>query len=320
MRRAMAIPYWLDRPAREALEVAEAADAAGFDELWLGEMATFDAFALGGAIARTTSRVALTLGPLAVSVRDPVSLAMGVSSVSELGGRPAHLALGASSALVTRTWHGVDVPASLARFREVTTTCRQLFGGERAEVDGTTLHTSGFRLRLGAGSTTISIAAFGPGLLTLAAEIADRVVLAHVTPDQIRRTKELIDRVASSVGRQPPELVAWVQTGLGEAALNQIRRGLVSYVGARGYSDMFLEEGFEEVVMLAREGRSPRDVLAALPDRLVHAVAAVGTEHAVVDAITARRDAGADLIVMTPATAGVGGLAALLDLTEQPAV
>src|SRR4051794_21243698 len=42
---AVVLPYWPDRPAGEALEVATAADELGFDELWIGEMATYDAFA-----------------------------------------------------------------------------------------------------------------------------------------------------------------------------------------------------------------------------------------------------------------------------------
>jgi hypothetical protein len=48
---AVALPFWLDRPDDEALDVALAARDADFDTLWIGEMATYDAFALA---ARTT--------------------------------------------------------------------------------------------------------------------------------------------------------------------------------------------------------------------------------------------------------------------------
>jgi len=41
-RTSVALPYWLDRPAEEALAIAAAADAAGCTRLWIGEMATFD--------------------------------------------------------------------------------------------------------------------------------------------------------------------------------------------------------------------------------------------------------------------------------------
>ena len=50
-------------------------------------MATFDAFALGAVVAERTARAALTIGPLAVVVRDPVMIAMGAGSLAELTGR-----------------------------------------------------------------------------------------------------------------------------------------------------------------------------------------------------------------------------------------
>ena len=44
------LPFWLDRPDPEALDIALAVRRAGLDTLWIGEMATFDAFALATAI------------------------------------------------------------------------------------------------------------------------------------------------------------------------------------------------------------------------------------------------------------------------------
>src|SRR4051794_26779227 len=88
---AVTLPYWLDRPAAEAMAVAANSQRAGIDELWVGEMATFEAFALAGALAATTTIARLVVGPLPVVLRDPVLLAMGVASVGEVGGRPAHL-------------------------------------------------------------------------------------------------------------------------------------------------------------------------------------------------------------------------------------
>jgi len=80
------LPLWLDRPDLEALEIAEAAGAAGLDGLWIGEMATFDAFALATAIGARVPRLGLRVGPLPVSVRTPVSIALGASSVAALTG------------------------------------------------------------------------------------------------------------------------------------------------------------------------------------------------------------------------------------------
>jgi probable F420-dependent oxidoreductase len=311
-RRVLALPFWLDRPPLEALDVARAAEAAGWDELWVGEMASFDAFALAGAIARTTARIELTVGPLPVTLRDPVALAMGVSSVAELGGRSAHLALGASSALVTAGWHGVRAPASVGRFRETVALCRSLFAGERSDVSGDHVTSHGFRLRLGAAGATVSIAAFGPKLLDLAAVVADRVVLAHVTTDQVRAVRARIDATAAAAGVAPPRLVVWVSVGIGDAAAEQIRRALVAYVGQRGYADMFHAAGFAATVELARSGAGPKEVLAALPPTVLDAVSACGDAERIRARLDAVRAAGADDVCVVPSTASEGGVEAVL--------
>ena len=95
---AVTLPYWLDRPgAEEALDIARHAESAGVTELWVGEMATFEAFTLAGALAATRPGLRLVVGPLPVTLRDPTMLAMGVASVAEVGDRPADLALGATA-------------------------------------------------------------------------------------------------------------------------------------------------------------------------------------------------------------------------------
>ena len=98
---AVALGLWQDRPPHEALETARAADGLGYPELWIGEMATYDAFALATAVALQTERIALTLGPLAVGVRDPMTVAVGVASVAALGNRRTDVALGTSTHMIT---------------------------------------------------------------------------------------------------------------------------------------------------------------------------------------------------------------------------
>ncbi len=48
------LPFWLDRPDAEALDIAAGIRAAGLATLWIGEMATFDAMALATAIGLRT--------------------------------------------------------------------------------------------------------------------------------------------------------------------------------------------------------------------------------------------------------------------------
>src|SRR5580693_3163081 len=91
------LPFWLDRPDEEALDIAQTARDVGLDALWIGEMVTYDAFALATAIGHRVPGLPLRLGPLAVGVRSPVTLALGVSSIASLTGTRVDIALGASS-------------------------------------------------------------------------------------------------------------------------------------------------------------------------------------------------------------------------------
>src|SRR5256885_324406 len=53
-----------------------------------------------------------------------------------------------------------------------------------------------------------------------------------------------------------------------EAGVEQLRRGLVAYLSAPGYGEMFAEAGFGELVRFARTGPHPGELLAAIPAEL----------------------------------------------------
>lgn len=147
-RLSVSLPYWQDRDPLDALLVAEAADKLGFDRLWIGEMATFDAFALATAIGQAPGRIPLCIGPLAVAVRSPMTIAMGVASVAALTGRPVDIALGTSSTVVVRDWHGRERQRTAVHLEESARIVRRLLDGEKAEFDGTVERIRGYRLRL----------------------------------------------------------------------------------------------------------------------------------------------------------------------------
>src|SRR5687767_7999895 len=84
---SVVLGLWQHRDPLENVEVGTIADQLGYHELWIGEMATFDAFALATAIGLRTTSIALAIGPLAVAVRTPMTVAMGAASVAALVGR-----------------------------------------------------------------------------------------------------------------------------------------------------------------------------------------------------------------------------------------
>lgn len=299
--RSVVLGFWQDRPPEEALATAEAADRLGFGEVWVGEMATYDAFALATAIG-VRVRASLTVGPLAVHVRTPVGMAMGVASVASLTGRAVRLAIGTSSDVVVGGWHGRERLAPAATLATAATALRPLLAGERGP--------GGYRLRLPApdpgGGPQLTIAAFGPRAVQVAGRHADRVVLNMVTPAAVARYRAALDRAAAEAGRSAPRLAVWLAAAVDPEpeAIAQLARGYVGYLAAPGYGEVFAEAGFADLVALARSGAAPRDVLAEVPSALLAEVGLVGSVAAVEARLGEYEQAGADEVGVVPATAG----------------
>ena len=304
----VALPFWLDRPDEEAVEIAVAADRAGLETVWVGEMHSFDAFALATAIGIRTERIGLKVGPLPISVRGPVSIALGVSSVATLSGRDVDVALGASSPMIVSGWHDRPWGAAAARMRETAIVLRGLLDGERADFDGEHLHAHGFRLRSPRPGTTITIAAFGPAMTRLAARLADEVVLNLVSTEHVAELRDAVAREAAAAGRRPPRIAVWVPTAIdpGPGAVAQLGGQLAVYLGAPGYGELFAKLGFGALVDRARAGERRAELAGAIPYELLQSIGAVGTRDEVEGRIAAYHRAGADHVALVPSTAEAG--------------
>lgn len=301
---SVSLPYWPDRPARDALDVAATVHELGFDRLWVGEMATFDAFALATAIGVRHPELPLCLGPFPVDVRTPVTIAMGAASVAALTGADVDVAIGTSSTVVVEGWHGRNRSRPAVHLRETARIVRRLLAGEKSDHAGQVESSRGFRLRLPAATTGLAIAAFGPRALAVAAREADGVVLNLVTPRQVARCVDEVRDAAAAAGLPCPRVSVWVTCAVdpSDADRETFRRAVVGYLAAPGYGEMFAEAGFGDVVDLARSGASPKQVYSAIDDRLASVVGAFGDADAVARRLDEYRAAGADEIVIVPAT------------------
>ncbi|MEU3645983.1 LLM class F420-dependent oxidoreductase [Lentzea sp. NPDC034063] len=284
-------PFWLDRPPAEALDIAVVADETGFGTLWIGEMATFDAFALATAAGLRTSAISLKIGPLAVGVRSPVALALGLSTVVAMTGRRAGLALGASSPRIVTEWHGRDWEP-VRRTRETVRDTRAILDGNRV---------AGFRLQQPVPGTPISVAAFGPAMTRVAAEVGDEVVLNLVSAGHVAEVKKQVSALVSV----PPPLAVWIPAALdpGPATLHQLRAQLSVYLSPPGYGEMFTALGHGTLVEQARAGRPRAELAQAIPTDLIEAVGAIGSARDIARRVDEYFDAGAEHVGLVPATA-----------------
>lgn len=256
MRRSVVLGEWLDRPIEADLAVAVEADRLGYPEVWVGEMAKLDAPAMAAAIVARTAQIQPCLGPLAVTVRSPAQIALAASTVAATG-RTTHVALGTSSVMVAK-WHGRSRARAVSQLASTTATVRALLDGQRVD---------GFRLRQPPPEATLTVAAFGPKAVAIAAA-AERMVLNLVTVGAV-----------AELAPQHPNTAAWLPAAVDPTPEERrwLALGLVGYLGAAGYAEMFAAAGYADLVDFARSRPHPKELAARLPDGLIEAVGLVGS-------------------------------------------
>jgi probable F420-dependent oxidoreductase len=248
--------------------------------VWIGEMAKLDAPAMAAAVVARTARIEPCLGPLAVTVRSAVQIAIAAATVSATG-RTTHVAVGTSSDVVA-TWHGRDRWGAAGRLAATTRELRVLLDGGRV---------NGFRLRHPPPGVTLSVAAFGPRAVAVAAD-ADRMVLNLVTVEAV-----------AALAAHHPHTVAWLPASLDPTPQERrwLALGLVAYLGAPGYAEMFEAAGYGELVAFARSRPHPRQLAERLPDGLIEEVGLVGTSGEVAARLARYESAGlAEVALVVP--------------------
>jgi probable F420-dependent oxidoreductase len=244
-----------------------------------------------------------------------------------------NVALGSSSPVVVEQWHGRRQERTALALAESATAVRALLAGDKADVRGEVISTRGFRLRTRAPGTPLTIAAFGRGAVKAAARHADRMVINLVTPKSAARLVQMLHDECRAAGRPVPPVAVWLATVVGPApggpaqgvsapggpaaeSIEQLRRGLVAYMSAPGYGEMFAEAGFGDVVRFARTRPHPGELLAAIPAELTGHVSLVGDQRAVRARLAEYASAGVDEVALVPGSsdadpAGVATLTAL---------
>ena len=169
------------------------------------------------AIGHRAPGLALRVGPLALGVRSPVSLALGASSVASLTGSRVDIALGASSPAIVAGWHDRQWAHHVEVMRETIECVRSILTGARIDCSGRHVRSHGFRLRSPVPETRIAVGAFGPAVTRVAAQHADEVVLNLVPPTRVAEMRGAVDAGAAAASRAAPRRAALDGVGAGRA-------------------------------------------------------------------------------------------------------
>ena len=288
-----------------SVAIAQRAEELGYDSFWTAEANGNEAFALLGAAGQGTSTIGLGTGVLPITIRTPTLTAMGAATLQALHpDRDILLGIGISSPAVAGQWHGAPPSKErpLAQVREYITIMREVFTGETVNFSGDFYNIRKFRLalRLGERRPKIVVAALNAGMLKLAGELADGVVLNYLPASHVPWSVEQVRAGGNA------DIYAYVHAGIVEdqvAGLDLARRDLYGYAMAPAYAAMFAAAGFgDEMAALAQANATGDRVAAmeAISYRMVHAIDTMGDAAHVHQFVESYRAAGVTHPVLMP--------------------
>jgi probable F420-dependent oxidoreductase len=187
----------------EHADLAREAERLGYRDAWSYESDGLDCFASLAPIALATQ---LRLGTAIANVftRGPATLAMSAAGLAELAPGRFILGIGAGSQPIVESWNGGRFVLPATRVREMTHVVRAALAGDRVVFRGKALSVDGFRLsRAPARPVPIYVAALRPGMLAVAGEVGDGVILNWLAVEDVPRVVAVVREAAARAGRDP---------------------------------------------------------------------------------------------------------------------
>ncbi|MGI9592164.1 MAG: LLM class flavin-dependent oxidoreductase, partial [Myxococcota bacterium] len=122
--------------ARGDVELAQRAEAAGFDSVFTIEFFNRHGYVALGAIAQATSRIRIGTGIANAFTRAPLLHASAAMDLDELSDGRMVLGLGSATRRMNQDWYGVPFSAPADRMAELVRLMREVFAAQ---------HGGGFR-------------------------------------------------------------------------------------------------------------------------------------------------------------------------------
>jgi alkanesulfonate monooxygenase SsuD/methylene tetrahydromethanopterin reductase-like flavin-dependent oxidoreductase (luciferase family) len=298
------------RSLQAAVERVELAESLGFESVYVTHIAGRESLTVITAYALATGKIRVGTGVVPIYTRTPATMAQTAATIDELSGGRLNLGLGVSHRPVVEGWHGQSIDRPVAEMREYAGIVRAILRGEHpaaGEKWQTGFHLMGLDTR---PELPIYIAALSPGMLRLAGEIADGVMLWLCNPRYIAEV--VIPEVSAGRERAGKSLdgfdvvaaVPGACTEEPDRARQSIRGELLPYFGLPFYRAMIERTGFGADIDAfdAAAGDVP-GMQAAISDAFLGELTAIGTAGQVQAGIERYRAAGAT----SPCIGPIGG-------------
>ena len=290
------------RALETALQRVERAEALGYESAYVTHIAGRDSLTVLAAYAARTKRIKLGTGVLPIYSRTPVATAQAAATIDELSGGRMVLGVGVSHQVTVENWYGSTIERPVAEMREYVSALRAMFRGEdppEGERFPTRFRFMGYEPR---PELPIYVAALSPAMLRLAGEIADGAMLWLCTPEYIRAVVvPELEKGRRRAGKtlEGYDIVAAVPAAVTddvEEARASLRGDLVPYFSLPFYRAMIERSGFGDDIEgfdTALQGGDVEGAKAAISDRFLESLTAIGSATDAAAAVERYREAGA---------------------------
>jgi probable F420-dependent oxidoreductase len=260
--------------AADAASFAKRVEAWGYGALWIPEAIGREVFSAAAWLLANTTRLVIASGIANIYARDPVSSASAQKGLNEQSGNRFLLGLGVSHLPFVQDVRQHEYGKPVATMR--------------AYLQG--IAKAPYRSVAPSQQPRTVLAALGPKMLELSAELADGAHPYNVPPEHTRQAREILGAGKLLCVEQG----AILETNPAKAR-TRAREFLTLYMGLPNYVNNWKRLGFAD-----------EDFVGGGSDRLVDAVIAWGDESAIRKRIEEHWQAGADHVCVQ--AIGAGGL------------
>lgn len=287
----------------DSVEVAKEAEAAGAASLWMAEHLGYrDPLTTCMAFALATRRA--TVVPTAISpyLRNPLPLAMAMSTLAEAAPGRVAIAVGVGNPLFLGE-AGIALDKPLRANREYLESLRGLWSGEPVrQPDGMLHRLAGARMAFKPPQPIpVYLAPMKEQMLKLAGKSADGVVLSGgLSPEYSRVSLDIVAQGAREAGRDPATVRAasyifFIASSKAKEAMEKTRRKLAFVMRNRFLDDSIAHSGIpidQQAIIAAITKRDLEGAARLVPDEAVEAFAVWGTQKQCADRLQRYADAG----------------------------
>lgn len=292
-------------------EIAREAEPLGYTDAWSFEVDGVDCFSsLAVVAAATAMRVGTAIAN--VYTRGPATLASCAAGIAEIAPGRFCLGIGSGSEMIVEAWNGGRFHRPATRVREMVQVLRSALAGERVVFHGQTLSVNGFRLsQPPAQPVPIHVAALRPGMLRVAAQVGDGVILNWLSADDVRKSVSMVREAATNAGRDPGaiEITARLFINVDPPSPESdlaVRRHITAYLNVPVYKAFHQWLGRSELLAPMWEAWAQGDrkgAVAAIPEQVAKDLIVRGSMAEIRAHVLRYLEAGVDTAFLALSTA-----------------